>query len=130
MVVLTVGVATVLYTFSFFMARIVEGDFQHGWGRRRREHMLDELERHFIICGFGRMGRIVANEFSRQRVPFVVVERNSDRMQEAVDAAIWPSKRMRAAKPCSRGWGSRRRVDSSPPSARMPRTSTRCSPRI
>ncbi len=86
MVVLMVGVATVLYTFSFFMARIVEGDFQHGWGRRRREHMLDELDRHFIICGFGRMGRIVANEFSRQRVPFVVVERNSDRMQEAVDA--------------------------------------------
>jgi voltage-gated potassium channel len=86
MIVLTVGVATVLYTFSFFMARIVEGDLQHGWGRRRREHMLDELEGHFIICGFGRMGRIVANEFSRQRVPFVVVERDSARMQEAVDA--------------------------------------------
>jgi len=85
MIVLTVGVATVLYTFSFFMARIVEGDLKHGWGRRRREHMLDELERHFIICGFGRMGRIVANEFSRQRVPFVVIERNADRMQEAVD---------------------------------------------
>ena len=85
MMVLTVGVATVLYTFSFFMARIVEGDLRHGWGRRRREHMLDELDRHFIICGYGRMGRIVANEFSRQRIPFVVIERNADRMQEAVD---------------------------------------------
>ena len=86
MVVLTVGVATVLYTFTFFMARIVEGDLQHRWGLRRREHMLDELERHFIICGFGRMGRIVATEFWRQRVPFVVIERDPDRMQEAVDA--------------------------------------------
>jgi voltage-gated potassium channel len=86
MVVLTVGVATVLYTFSFFMARIVEGDLRYGWGQRRREHMLDELDRHFIICGFGRMGRIVANEFSRQRIPFVVIERNPERLQEAVDA--------------------------------------------
>ena len=44
MVVLTVGVATVLYTFSFFMARLVEGDFSTRWSRRRRERMLDELD--------------------------------------------------------------------------------------
>jgi voltage-gated potassium channel len=85
MLVLMVGVATVLYTFSFFMARIVEGDLQYGWSRRKREHMLDELDKHFIICGFGRMGRIVANEFARQKVPFVIIERSPDRVQEAVD---------------------------------------------
>src|SRR5690348_9021561 len=37
MIVLTVGVATVLYTFSFFMARLVEGDLQARWTVRRRE---------------------------------------------------------------------------------------------
>jgi voltage-gated potassium channel len=85
MVVLTVGVATVLYTFSFFMARLVEGDFQARWARRRRERMLDDLDKHFIVCGFGRMGHIIAQEFARQGVPFVIIERDPERMQEAID---------------------------------------------
>jgi voltage-gated potassium channel len=85
MIVLTVGVATVLYTFSFLMARLVEGDLQARWTLRRRERMLDELDKHFIICGFGRMGHIIAREFARQSVPFVIIERDPDRMHEAID---------------------------------------------
>ena len=88
MVVLMVGVATVLYTFSFLMARLVEGDIQERWNRRRRQRMLDELTGHFIICGFGRMGLIIAQEFQRQGVPFVVIERNPERMQQAIDAGF------------------------------------------
>lgn len=84
--VVTFGVATVLYTFSFLMARLVEGDLQERWVRRRRRRMLDELTHHFIICGFGRIGRIIAREFARQTVPFVIIERDPDRMKEAIDA--------------------------------------------
>jgi voltage-gated potassium channel len=47
--------------------------------------MLDELTHHFIICGFGRIGKIIAQEFTRQGVPFVIIERDAARMQEAVD---------------------------------------------
>jgi voltage-gated potassium channel len=88
MAVLMVGVATVLYTFSFVMARVVEGDLENRWVRRRRERMLDELTNHFIICGFGRMGHIIAQEFARQEVPFVIIERDADRMQQAIDAGF------------------------------------------
>ncbi|HEX9094415.1 MAG TPA: potassium channel protein, partial [Coriobacteriia bacterium] len=84
-VIVTVGVATVLYTFSFLMARLIEGDLQNRWARRRRERMLDQLDRHFIVCGFGRMGHIVAHEFARQSVPFVVIERDPERMQQAIE---------------------------------------------
>jgi voltage-gated potassium channel len=83
--VIIFGVATVLYTFSFLMARLVEGDLPERWIRRRRKRMLDELDNHFIICGYGRMGEIIAREFSRQGVPFVVIERNPDRMHLAMD---------------------------------------------
>jgi voltage-gated potassium channel len=82
--VVTFGVATVLYTFSFLMARLVEGDLQARWMRRRHRRMLDDLTHHFIICGFGRIGQIVAREFTRQDVPFVIIERNPDRMQDAI----------------------------------------------
>jgi len=85
-VVVTVGVATVLYTFSFLMAQVVEGDLHERWAARRRARMLDELSNHFIICGFGRIGQIIAREFFRQGVPFVVIERDGERMHEAIDA--------------------------------------------
>jgi voltage-gated potassium channel len=83
--VIILGVATVLYTFSFLMARLIEGDLQARWARRRRERMLDDLTNHFIICGFGRIGQIVAREFTRQAVPFVIIERDLERMQAAID---------------------------------------------
>jgi voltage-gated potassium channel len=84
--VIVLGVATVLYTFSFLMARLVEGDLQARWAYHRRERMLDDLKHHFIICGFGRIGQIVAREFSRQNIPFVIVERDVDHMQAAIAA--------------------------------------------
>ena len=84
-VVLMFGVATVLYTFSFLMARLVEGDLQERWVRRRNRRMLDDLTHHFIICGFGRIGQIVAREFARQDEPFVIIERDAERMQAAID---------------------------------------------
>jgi voltage-gated potassium channel len=83
--VVILGVATVLYTFSFLMARLVEGDLQQRWTKRRRRRMLDDLDNHFIICGFGRIGQIVAREFMRQAIPFVVIERDIERMQAAID---------------------------------------------
>jgi voltage-gated potassium channel len=83
--VIIVGVATVLYTFTFLMARLVEGDLQARWAVRRRERMLEDLTNHFIVCGFGRIGQIVAHEFMRQNVPLVVIEHDPERMQAAID---------------------------------------------
>jgi voltage-gated potassium channel Kch len=46
--------------------------------------MLDELTNHFILCGYGRIGSIIADELRQQGVPFVVIERNPDRLQSAL----------------------------------------------
>jgi voltage-gated potassium channel len=47
--------------------------------------MLEDLNEHFIICGFGRMGEIIAREFARHNVPFVVIDRNAERMHVAME---------------------------------------------
>lgn len=82
------GVATVLYTFSLVMALLVEGTFHHRVQHRRLNRMLDNLTDHFIVCGYGRIGSIIAEEFRRQKVPFVVIERNVERLQAALDAGL------------------------------------------
>lgn len=82
------GVATVLYTFSLLMALLVEGNLQRRWLQRRVDRMLDALNDHFIVCGFGRIGTIIAEEFRRQRIPFVIIERDAERMHAALEAGI------------------------------------------
>jgi voltage-gated potassium channel len=81
-----VGVASVLYTFSLLMALVVEGELLHRWEERRRARMLESLDHHFIVCGYGRIGSIIAEEFRRQRTPFVVIERDPDRVTAAIEA--------------------------------------------
>jgi voltage-gated potassium channel len=46
--------------------------------------MIDNLKDHYIICGFGRVGRGAAHELSHAGVPFVVVDINPDRVERAM----------------------------------------------
>jgi voltage-gated potassium channel len=83
--VLLGGVGTFFYAFTLFIALFAEGHFLERRVQRRYLRMLEDLKDHFILCGFGRMGEIIAREFSRQNVAFVVIERSADRMQAALD---------------------------------------------
>jgi voltage-gated potassium channel len=46
--------------------------------------MLDNLRDHFILCGFGRIGSIIAEELDRQKVPFVIIERSPERVEQVL----------------------------------------------
>ena len=54
---------------TLFVARLVESGLSHRWEERRRARMIDELDNHFIVCGYGRIGRIIVEELRRQGVP-------------------------------------------------------------
>jgi len=82
------GVGTVLYTLSALMALLVEGELHDRWSQRRRDHMLTALNRHFIVCGYGRIGRIIAEEFRRQGVAFLIIEQDPHLAQTAVEAGL------------------------------------------
>jgi voltage-gated potassium channel len=79
------GVGAALYTFTLLATIVVEGGVPKGLKRRRHERMLDTIKDHFIVCGYGRIGAIVAQQLQRQRVPFVVVERDAERLQRAIE---------------------------------------------
>jgi voltage-gated potassium channel len=79
------GVGAALYTFTLLATLVVEGGLPKRLARRRHARMLETIKDHFILCGYGRIGRIVAHEFQRQEVPFIVVERDPDRLQAAIE---------------------------------------------
>ena len=79
------GVGAALYTFTLLATVVVEGGLPKRLQRRRHARMLETIRDHFIICGYGRIGRIVARQSHRQNVPLVVIERNPERLQAAMD---------------------------------------------
>jgi voltage-gated potassium channel len=84
-VLLLCGVGAALYAFTLLATVVVEGGLPKRLRRRRQERMLDTISDHFIICGYGRIGSIVAHQFRRQQVPYVVVERSAERVQVAIE---------------------------------------------
>jgi voltage-gated potassium channel len=82
------GVGAALYTFTLLATMVVEGGFPARLRRRRHARMLETIHDHFIICGYGRIGSTVAKQLQRQQVPVVVIERDADRMQAAMDDGL------------------------------------------
>jgi voltage-gated potassium channel len=79
------GVGTAFYTATLLAAIVVEGGLQRRFERRRIAFMLEQLRGHFILCGYGRIGSMIADELVRQSVPFVVIERDAERARAVID---------------------------------------------
>ncbi len=52
-------------------------------GVTRLKSEIDKLKRHVIVCGFGRIGVMLAKELAAARTPFLIVERSDKRYAEA-----------------------------------------------
>jgi voltage-gated potassium channel len=66
----------------------IELELNQYFGKRRIKNMIDKLENHYILCGFGRVGRGAAEELTRAGVPFVVIDNNEDRVTRAIKAGL------------------------------------------
>jgi voltage-gated potassium channel len=84
-VLLFAGISAALYTFTLMATVVVEGGLPKRLQKRRYARMLETITDHFIICGYGRIGSIIARQFQRQGIPFVIVERDPERMQAAMN---------------------------------------------
>jgi voltage-gated potassium channel len=76
------GVFTLFYAATSIIGFVVGGQVQELLESRRMERSLSELKSHLIVCGYGRMGRHVCQEFSQQGLPFVVVDKNADLFED------------------------------------------------
>jgi voltage-gated potassium channel len=77
------GVGIMFYTVTIVAEYVAEGHFGSTIGRRRMKEQIKRLENHFVICGYGRVGREVAATVKNEGVPFVVIENNKARLDLA-----------------------------------------------
>jgi voltage-gated potassium channel len=78
------GVTIMLLAVGGMTQAIIELELNQYFGKRRTKKMIDLLHDHYIVCGFGRVGRGAAAELQRAGVQFLVVDRNDERVEWAM----------------------------------------------
>lgn len=76
--ILVLGVTLLLVTVALVAQAIAEGGLGARGRRRRMQRAVDRMTGHFIVCGYGRVGRTVARELEGEGADFVVVDRNEE----------------------------------------------------
>lgn len=81
LIITSIGIAG--YVFSALTAFIVEGEVRRIFRGRKMDKQISKLKNHIILCGMGRTGLHIAEEFVRNNTPFVVIEQDPEALEEA-----------------------------------------------
>jgi voltage-gated potassium channel len=79
------GVSIFGFVASVIAEAIARGVITGAWADKRRRRAIDRLRDHFIICGYGRVGQRIAEEFKHAGAEYVVVDFHEDALAAARD---------------------------------------------
>jgi voltage-gated potassium channel len=82
-IVIVGGCTTLLYILGAFIQVITEGQILSAIGARRMTKEINKLNGHVIICGFGRIGRMLATDLHEAGRPFVILDNRQEMVNEA-----------------------------------------------
>lgn len=77
-VLIVSGVGTLFYVLGNVARLLLEGELRAIFGRYRTEGKMKTVTNHYIVCGYGRMGKRICKELSAKPLPFVVIDKNPD----------------------------------------------------
>jgi voltage-gated potassium channel len=83
-VIIVLGMSVGTYTIGMIVRWFVEGELVKYFGRMRLQKQISTLKGHFIICGYGRIGRIICDELHKDGKDFVVIEQDVATIEAAV----------------------------------------------
>jgi voltage-gated potassium channel len=72
------GVGFFLYVVGAVIQFMVEGRVRILMGRRRLDRKIARLKNHYIICGYGRIGRVISQRLRRENFDLVIIDKNPD----------------------------------------------------
>ena len=80
--VIIFGVSGFLYMISEFGAEIIEFRV---YQENQKKRKISKMKNHYIICGYGRMGAVIAKELHDKDYPFVIVELEQDKVDKITE---------------------------------------------
>jgi voltage-gated potassium channel len=86
MVLILAGMGVLFYIVGSLARVVVEGEVRRALGKRKLLTRIRKLKNHYIICGFGRIGEIIARQLRERRIPLVVVESDLEKLPPLEEA--------------------------------------------
>jgi voltage-gated potassium channel len=80
LILIVMGVGFFLYVIGNVVQFLVEGRIRLVLGRHKLDKQISQLNNHYIVCGYGRMGRAFCRYLTQKHLKFVVIEKNADRI--------------------------------------------------
>ena len=80
LILIVLGVGFFLYVIGNVVQFLVEGRIRLVLGRHKLDKQISQLNNHYIVCGYGRMGRAFCRYLIQRGLKFVVIEKNADRI--------------------------------------------------
>lgn len=81
-ILIFLGGGFVLYAFGIVTETIVEGGLQAIIRRKKMKHELESIQNHFIVCGFGRIGKVICKILAENHRPFLVIDNNDNEIRQ------------------------------------------------
>ncbi len=88
MILIASGVSVGTYAMTQLTRAVLEGDLARAVQERRRERTMRELDKHHIVVGYGRLGRVVTRELLDSENSVVVIERDPTLLEELAQNSI------------------------------------------
>lgn len=85
MAVILSGCSSLIYVIGGIVQMLAEGEIERMLGIRNRSREIAALHDHTIICGYGRIGQMLAAELQQQGQPLVIIDHSSSTVAHAID---------------------------------------------
>ncbi len=76
------GVSLVMYIFGRITETMIEGGLRRIVERRKMDKKVARLRDHYIVCGFGRIGKVISKILKENNRPFVVIDKDIEELKE------------------------------------------------
>lgn len=81
--IVAVGFGALTYLVLRLFAYTLEGQLETFFGQRRVRARIAKMQNHYILCGYGRVGREIARAFQEEKIPFVIIDINTESLHRA-----------------------------------------------
>lgn len=84
-ILILTGFGVFTYTLTVGAKILIEGEIKEVFKKRKMRKKVENISRHYVICGYGRMGSIIVKELKANNIPVVIIEKNKANLPEEED---------------------------------------------
>ena len=82
-ILIAMGYVTIAIAVAHILKFIVESEFKELLSRNKIKKIVGKMKNHYIICGYGNIGKAISTELKNNHIPFVIIEQEDDAVMAA-----------------------------------------------